>query len=58
MPARQSPAVGAAGGFNAVQKLLTAWGTRLGECRPLAPGSIGVEALAVLQLAPSPRAVP
>ena len=44
MPARQSPAAGAAGGFNAVQKLLTnpaprhgakarRQGTALGTCR-------------------------
>jgi len=40
-PSGGRAAAGAADGFNAVQKLLTAWGTRLGECRPLALGLTG-----------------
>jgi hypothetical protein len=40
MPARQSPAGGAAGGFNAVQKLLTAAGNQVYviECSPVYSG--------------------
>ena len=61
MPARQSPAAGVAGCFNAVQRLLTAWGTEEHDWVSAArwlPAPLALEALAVLQLAPSPWAVP